>query len=578
MKKILFILLILPVAGFGQLVKVLGMGAGVNNTPITVQNFTGTGFAVPPLGTLIHGVSDNIVNGSHTLDVYNDVSFTGPNYRGRRARGTYLIPTAVITDDILNALGGDGYGTSSFTGASTGSFNIRAEAGFTNTSKPTYLQFTVTASGSILQSEKMRLSSAGVLRVNSLNSVGVVQTDANGDFSTALLTNAQIVAALGFTPQIAGTYLTAANNLSDLVSAPTALTNLGGTTVGKNFFTLTNPSAVRYIKINADNTVSTRTAAQMLSDLGAGAGTVMSVSGTTNRISSTGGATPVIDIDAAYVGQTSITTLGTIGTGTWNGTAIANANLANSSITIGTTTIVLGGTSLTLGGLTSVSATTFTGALSGNASTATALATGRTISGTGDATFTTGSFDGTGNATGAVTVSRINGVALSGLATGILKNTTVSGVPSIASAIDFPTLNQNTTGSAGSVLNSLGIGAELIAGGATTYNGSLAKTLAIQTNSVTNTMLSQMATATFKGRTTAGTGNAEDLTVTQATALLNSFTGDSGAGGVKGIVPAPAAGDAAANKFLNANGTWVAPPGAGSGLTFAQVTALIINQ
>lgn len=56
----------------------------------------------------------------------------------------------------------------------------------------------------------------------------------------------------------------------------------------------------------------------------------------------------------------------------------------------------------------------------------------------------------TGDATGstALTVVRINGVALSGLATGILKNTTSTGVPSIAVAGDFPTLNQNTTGSA----------------------------------------------------------------------------------------------------------------------------------
>jgi len=52
-------------------------------------------------------------------------------------------------------------------------------------------------------------------------------------------------------------------------------------------------------------------------------GTVTSVSGTAARITSTGGATPVIDIDATYVGQTSITTLGTITTGTWTGTAIA---------------------------------------------------------------------------------------------------------------------------------------------------------------------------------------------------------------------------------------------------------------
>lgn len=49
---------------------------------------------------------------------------------------------------------------------------------------------------------------------------------------------------------------------------------------------------------------------------------VTSVTGTANRITSTGGATSVIDIASTYVGQTSITTLGTIGTGTWQGTAV----------------------------------------------------------------------------------------------------------------------------------------------------------------------------------------------------------------------------------------------------------------
>lgn len=54
----------------------------------------------------------------------------------------------------------------------------------------------------------------------------------------------------------------------------------------------------------------------------AAAGGVTSVSGTADRITSSGGATPVIDIAATYVGQTSITTLGTIATGTWNATTI----------------------------------------------------------------------------------------------------------------------------------------------------------------------------------------------------------------------------------------------------------------
>lgn len=56
---------------------------------------------------------------------------------------------------------------------------------------------------------------------------------------------------------------------------------------------------------------------------GGAGGTVTNVSGTTNRITVTNPTTtPVIDIAATYVGQTSITTLGTIATGVWNGTAI----------------------------------------------------------------------------------------------------------------------------------------------------------------------------------------------------------------------------------------------------------------
>ena len=45
---------------------------------------------------------------------------------------------------------------------------------------------------------------------------------------------------------------------------------------------------------------------------------------------------------------------------------------------------------------------------------------------------------------------------------------------------------------------------------------------------------------------------------------LTPFTGDTGLGGSKGGVPAPAAGDGAAGKFLKANGVWAVPAG-GSG-------------
>ena len=53
-------------------------------------------------------------------------------------------------------------------------------------------------------------------------------------------------------------------------------------------------------------------------------------------------------------------------TGVLTAGSVTNTMLANSTVTIGTTSIALGGTSLTLAGLTSVAATTFTGALTGS--------------------------------------------------------------------------------------------------------------------------------------------------------------------------------------------------------------------
>jgi hypothetical protein len=68
---------------------------------------------------------------------------------------------------------------------------------------------------------------------------------------------------------------------------------------------------------------------------------------------------------------------------------VDNSQLANSSVTVGSTSISLGGSATTIAGLTSVSSTSFTGALTGNASTATTLQTARTINGT--------SFNGSAN-------------------------------------------------------------------------------------------------------------------------------------------------------------------------------------
>jgi hypothetical protein len=115
-------------------------------------------------------------------------------------------------------------------------------------------------------------------------------------------------------------------------------------------------------------------------NLAGGAGTVTSVatSGTVSGITLTGGpitSTGTITLGGSISGLTNSNLSGTAG--------ITNANLANSSITIGSTAVSLGSSATTIAGLTSVTSTGFTGALTGNASTATQ--TTATVSGTNSA-------------------------------------------------------------------------------------------------------------------------------------------------------------------------------------------------
>ena len=136
----------------------------------------------------------------------------------------------------------------------------------------------------------------------------------------------------------------------------------------------------------------------------------LTVTGGTGITTSATGQAVTINVDASQAG---ITTVGTIGTGVWNGTAIASAYLDAD-------TAHLSGTQSFTG--TKTFDDTISGAIDGNAATATALATARTIGGT--------SFDGTGNIAVAaatnLTASTSTAVGLGTIELGHATDTTIA--------------------------------------------------------------------------------------------------------------------------------------------------------
>jgi hypothetical protein len=132
------------------------------------------------------------------------------------------------------------------------------------------------------------------------------------------------------------------------------LTNNGTITIGTTALTFTQFSGAG--QITAGNGL-TKT------------GNTLDVVGTANRISV---AADAIDIDANYAGQNTITTLGTVGTGTWQGTLIS-PTYGGTGVNNGTKTITLGGNLTTSGAfattLTVTAATTVTLPTSGTLAT-----------------------------------------------------------------------------------------------------------------------------------------------------------------------------------------------------------------
>lgn len=109
-------------------------------------------------------------------------------------------------------------------------------------------------------------------------------------------------------------------------------------------------------KVNVINTIVTNLSKVITSGImilaASGEWVSREIKGTTARISVANGTgisgDPTVDIDAAYAGQASIDTVGTITTGTWQGTVIDNAYLDAAPKMVTTSTSATGGSATAL--------------------------------------------------------------------------------------------------------------------------------------------------------------------------------------------------------------------------------------
>lgn len=208
--------------------------------------------------------------------------------------------------------------------------------------------------------------------------------------------------------------------------AATGRTSLGATTVGGNFFTLTNPSAITFIQINADNSITTMDAPTFRTAIGAG------------------------------TGNGSVTSVG--GTGTVSGLTLTGTVTTSGNLTLGGTLAV------TPSDFASQSANTFLAAPNGSAGVPTFRTivaadvptlnqntTGTASNVTGVVAFANG---GTGQTTRQDAMDALAGAVTSGQ---YLRGNGTDVVMSAIQVADVPTLNQNTTGTASNVTGTVAI-------------------------------------------------------------------------------------------------------------------------
>jgi hypothetical protein len=160
--------------------------------------------------------------------------------------------------------------------------------------------------------------------------------------------------------------------------------NIGLTTVGTNLATLANPSAIRYIRINADNSVSAISLATLKSELGLlrGVQTTTLTSALTTTIVNITGCQLALEANSTYIGRMVVSTGygstngfpfwftfptgATMNVGQISSTSVSGQFMQWQAVTSGTALGIRLNQAVTQTGLTTIEIFISTGATSGN--------------------------------------------------------------------------------------------------------------------------------------------------------------------------------------------------------------------
>jgi hypothetical protein len=164
-----------------------------------------------------------------------------------------------------------------------------------------------------------------------------------------------------------------ANGGTGATDAAGAAANLGATTVGANLLTLPNPSAIRFLRLNADNTVSPLSDADFRVAIGASGG---GGTGTVTSVAVSGGSTGLTVTGSPITTSGTITLGGTLALAS-GGTGATDAAGARSAFSVPSSTGT-GASGTWAIGITGNAATATTATTAGNVSGTVALANGGT--------------------------------------------------------------------------------------------------------------------------------------------------------------------------------------------------------